>query len=63
MEELGPGGSCGVHSWIDGASGDEGEFLGLRHKTKEADGGRRRQVVEPRASVSGLAEATGVDGV
>ena len=27
--ELVPGGSCGVHSW----------FLGLRHKTKEADGG------------------------
>ena len=22
MEELRPGGSCGVHSWIDGASGD-----------------------------------------
>ena len=22
MEELGPGGSCGVHSWIEGASGD-----------------------------------------
>ena len=20
--ELGPGGSCGVHSWIEGASGD-----------------------------------------
>ena len=28
--ELGPGGSCGVHSWIEGASGD---------KTKEVDGG------------------------
>ena len=38
-------------------------FLGLRHKTKEADGGRRRQVVEARASVSGLTEVTGVDGV
>jgi hypothetical protein len=35
----------------------------LRHKTKEADGGRRRQVVEARASVSELTEATGVDGV
>ena len=28
--ELWPGGSCGVHSWIKGASG---------HKTKEADDG------------------------
>ena len=37
--KLVPGGSCGVHSWIEGASGDEGGFLGLRHKTKEADGG------------------------
>ena len=41
----------------------EGGFLGLRHKTKEADGGLRRQVVEARASVSGLTEATGVDSV
>jgi len=41
----------------------EGGFLGLRLKTKQADGGRRRQVVEARASVSGLTEAMGVDGV
>ena len=41
----------------------EGGFLGLRHKTKEADGGRTCQVVEARASVSGLTEATGVDGI
>jgi len=41
----------------------EDGFLGLPHKTKEADGGRRRQVVEARASVSGLTEATGVDDV
>ena len=41
----------------------EGGFLDLRHKTKQADGGRRRQVVEARASVSGLTEATGVDDV
>src|SRR6185312_13218292 len=34
---------------------DDG-FLGLCHKTKQPDGGRRRQVVEARASVSGLAE-------
>ena len=37
--ELVPGGSCGVHSRIDGASSDGGGFLGLRHKTKLADGG------------------------
>ena len=41
----------------------EGRFLGLSHKTKLADGGGRRQVVEARASVSGLTEATDVDGV
>ena len=41
----------------------EGGFLGLRHKTKEVDGDRRLQVVEARASVSGLTEAMGVDGV
>ena len=41
----------------------ESGFLGLCLKTKEVDGGRRRQVVEARASVSGLTEATGVDGV
>ena len=37
--ELVPGGSCGVYSWIEGASGNGRRFLGLRHKTKEADGG------------------------
>ena len=37
--ELGSDGSCGVHSWIEGASGDGRRFLSLRHKTKEADGG------------------------
>ena len=41
----------------------EGGFLSLRHKTKQANGGRRRQIVEARASVSGLTDATGVDGV
>ena len=41
----------------------ESGFLGLCHKTKEADGGRRRQVMEARASVSGLSAAMGVDGV
>ena len=38
-QELGPGGNCGVHSWIEGTSATEGGFLGLRHKTKQADGG------------------------
>ena len=37
--ELELGGSCGVHSWTEGASSDGGGFLGLRHKTKLADGG------------------------
>ena len=41
----------------------DGGFLGLHHKTKLADGSSRRQVVEAWASVSGLTEATGVDGV
>ena len=41
----------------------EGGILGLRHKTMQADGGRRRHVVEARASVSGLTKATGVDGI
>ena len=37
--ELEPGGSCGVHSWTEGASSDGGGFLGLLHKTKLANGG------------------------
>ena len=37
--ELGPGGSYGVHSWIEDASGDGRRVSCLRHKTKEADGG------------------------
>ena len=41
----------------------EGGFLGFRHKTKQTDGCRRRQVVEARVSASGLTEATGIDGV
>ena len=36
--ELGPGGSCGVHSWIEGQAPVDDRFLGLRHKTKLADG-------------------------
>ena len=35
--ELGPGGSCGVQLRAQAAT--EGGFLGLCHKTKEADGG------------------------
>ena len=37
--KLVPGGSSGVHSWIEAQAATEGGFLGLRHKTKEADGG------------------------
>ena len=37
--ELVSGGSCGVHSWIEAQATTEGGFLGLRHKTKEADSG------------------------
>ena len=37
--ELGPGGSCGVHSWIEGASTGGWRVSCLRHKTKLADGG------------------------
>ena len=61
--ELGPGGSCGVPSESRAQAATDGGFLGLRHKTKQADGSGRRQVMEARASVSGLTEATGVDGV
>ena len=61
--ELGPGGSCGVHSWIEGASGDGRRISWFAPQNQ--GGGRRlkTQVVEARASVSGLTEATGVDGV
>ena len=37
--ELGPGGSCGVHFWIEAQALVDGGFLGLRHKTKQVDGG------------------------
>ena len=37
--ELGPGGSCGVHSWIEGASGDGSRVSWFAPQTKEADGG------------------------
>ena len=52
--ELGPGGSCGIHSWIEGASGDgrrvssfaqdswfEGLFAGFLDDTGQT-GGRDR---------------------
>ena len=37
--ELGLGGSCGVHYWIEGASPDGWRVSCLRHKTKLANGG------------------------
>ena len=37
--ELGPGGSCGVTPESRAQAATEGGFLGLRHKTKDADGG------------------------
>ena len=63
MEELRPGGSVASTPGSSVQVATEGGFLGLRHKTKEADDGLRRQIVEARMSVSGLTEATGVDGI
>ena len=61
--ELGSGGSCGVHSWIEGASGDGRRVSWFAPQNQV--GGRRLKTpsMEARASVSGLTEATGVDGV
>ena len=61
--ELGLGGSCGVHSWIEGASADGRRVSWFAPQNQ--GGGRRLKTpsVEARASVSGLAEATGIDGV
>ena len=39
VEELRPGGSYGVHSWIEGASGGGRRVSWFAPKTKEADGG------------------------
>ena len=48
MEELRPGGSCGVHSWIEGAGGD----------------GRRVSWFAPQNQAGlGTGRGTGVDGV
>jgi hypothetical protein len=49
--ELGSGGSYGVHSWIEGASGD-GRRVSWFAPQNQGDTG----------VVSGLTEATGVDG-
>ena len=53
--ELGPGGSCGVHSWIEGASGDGRRVSWFAPQNQ--GGGRRLK------THCGLTEATGVDGV
>ena len=60
---LGPSSSCGVHSWIEGASGDGRRVSWFAPQNQ--GGGRRlkTRVVEARASVSGLTEAIGVDDV
>jgi len=63
VEELRPSAAVASTPESRAQAATEDGFLGLRHKTKEADGCRRRQVVEARKSVSGLTEATGVDGV
>ena len=37
--ELGPGSSCGVHSWIEDASGDGMRVSWFAPQIKEEDGG------------------------
>ena len=63
MEELRTGGILGVHSWIEGASGDGRRVSWFAPQNQGGFGSSRHKVVEARASVSGLTEATGVDGV
>ena len=48
--ELGPGGSCGVHSWIEGASADGWRVSWFAPQNQA--GGRRLKTPSP----SGLAE-------
>ena len=61
--ELRPGGSCGVHSWIEGASSD-GRRVSWFAPQNQAGGWRLKTPSrEARASVSGLTEAIGVDDV
>ena len=60
--ELGPGGSCGVHSWIEGASGDgrrvswfapQNQGGGRRLKTQSRGGDGRRRRLGPRCGRGG----------
>ena len=61
--ELGPGGSCGVHSWIEGAS-DDGRRVSWFAPQNQA-GGRRLKTPSRGGTGVGLGTGggTGVDGV
>src|SRR6185503_19636495 len=54
--ELGPGGSCGVHSWIEGASGDERRVSWFAPQNQ--GGGRRSKT----PSRGGMGVGLGTDG-
>ena len=56
MEELRPGGSCGVHSWIEGASGDGRRVSWFAPQNQE--GGRRLKT----PSRGGTGIGLGTDG-
>ena len=61
--ELGPGGSCGVHPWIEGASGDRRRVSWF---TPQNQGGGRRLKMPSRGGTSvslGTGGGTGVDGI
>ena len=63
MEELGPGGSCGVHSWIEGVS-DDGRRVSW-FAPQNQGGGRRLKTPSRGGTGVGLGTGggTGVDGV
>ena len=56
VEELGPGGSCGVHSWIEGASGNGRRVSWFAPQNQE--GGRRLKT----PSRGGTGVGLGTDG-
>ena len=61
--ELGPGGSCGVHSWIEGASGDRSRVSWFAPQNQ----GGKWQLKTPSRGGTGIGlgtgGGTGVDGV
>jgi hypothetical protein len=59
VEELGPGGSCGIHSWIEGASGD-----GRRDSwfAPQNQGGERRSKTPSRGGTGVGLRTDGGDG-